>query len=63
MKRILSFFDQLEKAPTQGVEPTFHLLELTNIFREDSPREAATEGVLANVPEMKGRYVKAPKMG
>ncbi|MBS7609444.1 Asp-tRNA(Asn)/Glu-tRNA(Gln) amidotransferase subunit GatC [Candidatus Bathyarchaeota archaeon] len=63
LSQILQYFRKIDEVDTEGIEPTYHVLDLTNVFRKDEPRTFPAEEVLRNVPEKKGRYVKAPRMG
>jgi len=58
---ILGHFAALEELNTDGVEPTSHPLEMTNVFREDAvapstPREA----ILANAPRADEECFRVP---
>ncbi|MEM3028068.1 MAG: Asp-tRNA(Asn)/Glu-tRNA(Gln) amidotransferase subunit GatC [Candidatus Bathyarchaeia archaeon] len=63
LSQILEYFRKIDEVDTEGVEPTYHVLDLTNVFRKDEPRTFPAEEVLRNVPEKRGGYVKAPRMG
>ena len=52
MADILNYVDQLNRLDTSGVEPTFHVLPITNVFREDvAARHLEREDALANAPD------------
>lgn len=52
MAAILNYVDQLNRLDTTGVEPTFHVLPITNVFREDAPAgHLEREEALANAPD------------
>ena len=58
---ILDYVKQLQRVPTDGVEPLAHPLPLQNVFREDActpslPADAA----LANAPERHGDFYAVP---
>lgn len=60
---ILDYTQQLQEVDVTGVEPTTHVLQLTNVFREDKaapclPREEA----LSIAPEHEGGYFKVPSI-
>jgi len=40
---VLDYFSELDEVDTEGVEPTYHVLALSNVFRED---EVNTKGSL-----------------
>lgn len=60
---VIAYFEKIDEVDTEGVEPTYHVSDLTNVFRPDEPRFCDVEPILRNVPERKGRFVKAPRMG
>ena len=45
LESILDFAKQNDSAATEGVEPTYHVLDLQNVLREDK----AQEGILKNL--------------
>ncbi len=60
---ILSYFHKIDELDLDEVEPTYHVIELSNVFREDEateplPHELAT----LNAPKKKDGYIKAPKI-
>jgi len=60
---VIAYFEKIDEVDTKGVEPTYHVLDLANVFRRDQPGPTDVEPILCNVPEKKGRFVKAPRMG
>lgn len=63
LSEVLDYFHKIDEVNTENVEPTYHVLDLTNIFRRDEPKDSPGDAVLRNVPETRDRYVKAPRMG
>ncbi len=60
---ILDFAGQLNEIDTEGVEPAFHSIPLTNIFREDRLHKSMEiELALANAPEREENYFKIPRI-
>ena len=60
---ILDYMDQLNEAPTDGVEPTSHVLDLVNVFREDRAQQTITvDEALSNAPESAQHYVVVPRI-
>uniref|UniRef100_A0A7C4RPF9 Aspartyl/glutamyl-tRNA(Asn/Gln) amidotransferase subunit C n=1 Tax=Desulfatirhabdium butyrativorans TaxID=340467 RepID=A0A7C4RPF9_9BACT len=52
MADILDYVDQLNRLDTTGIEPTFHVLPITNVFRDDTPAShLEREQALANAPD------------
>ena len=59
---IVSYFNVLDEVE-EDVEPTFHVLPLRNIFREDVPEESLSrDEVLANARHRENGYFKGPKI-
>lgn len=60
---ILSYIDKLNELDTSGVEPTSHVLPLTNVFREDEVRPSLSqEEALANAPDRHDLLFRVPKI-
>ena len=60
---ILDYMAQLNEVPTDGVEPTSHVLDLVNVFREDRVQQTITvEEALRNAPESAHQYVVVPRI-
>jgi len=60
---ILDFARQLDEIDTDGVEPTFHSIPLTNIFREDRVHMSMDrELALSNAPQREENYFKIPRI-
>ena len=63
LDEILAHVQKLKTARTEGVPPTSHVLELTNVFREDRVQPSlAPEAVLANAPSREGPFFKVPRI-
>ncbi len=63
LEQILHLVEKLKAAPTQGVEPTSHVLPLANVYREDQLRPPlSNDAALANAPEKDGPYFKVPRI-
>lgn len=59
---ILDYFEKIDELETE-VEPTYHVLALNNVFREDAASESLNQvESLANAPKEKGGYFKAPRI-
>ncbi|MFQ6003249.1 MAG: Asp-tRNA(Asn)/Glu-tRNA(Gln) amidotransferase subunit GatC [Candidatus Zixiibacteriota bacterium] len=63
LAQIVRYVEKLNELDTDDVEPTFHVLDIKNVLREDkvlsglSPKEA-----LANAPAKKDNYFSVPKV-
>ena len=63
LDEILSYVEKLKTARTEGVPPTSHVLELSNVFREDRVRTPLpTEAALSNAPDREGPFFRVPKI-
>ncbi len=63
LPRILEFFKELDKAPLKDVEPLFHVMELSNVAREDECKPSLPQdAVLALTPSHERGFVKAPRL-
>lgn len=61
---ILGYVEQLGELDTEGVEPTYQVTDLENIWREDEVETAivAREQLLKLAPEAHDYQVKVPKV-
>ena len=60
---ILEYFHQLDEVNTEGVEPTYRIVDLINIFREDAVCESLSqEDCLRNAPRRENGYFKSPRI-
>jgi len=58
---IISFAEQLNELDTENVAPTFHVLDMKNVLREDRPQQGLPqEEVLKNAPEHQDGQFKVP---
>jgi len=61
---ILEYFRKIDQANTENVQPTYHLTDLSNIFREDEVEPSLpVEEALRNTAKKKNGYIEAPRMG
>jgi aspartyl-tRNA(Asn)/glutamyl-tRNA(Gln) amidotransferase subunit C len=60
---MLAYVQQLKTVDVQGVEPTLHALELSNVLRADEPGENfSVETALMNAPEQKNNQIVVPRI-
>jgi aspartyl-tRNA(Asn)/glutamyl-tRNA(Gln) amidotransferase subunit C len=60
---ILEYFQQLDEVDTEGVKPTYRVVDLTNIFREDAACESLTQDqALKNAQRTENGYFKSPRI-
>jgi aspartyl-tRNA(Asn)/glutamyl-tRNA(Gln) amidotransferase subunit C len=63
LSNILTYVEKLNELETKGIEPTSHVLDISNVMRDDVPRDSLTqERALANAPEMAAGHYKVPKI-
>ena len=58
---ILEAFKELDQVDTEGVEPSYHPIELEDALREDKPTKWEWDP-LANVVDKEGRNIRGPKI-
>ena len=60
---ILDYVEMLNELDTKNVEPVFHVVPMTNVFREDEVKEGITrEEALKNAPEKEKGFFKVPRI-
>jgi aspartyl-tRNA(Asn)/glutamyl-tRNA(Gln) amidotransferase subunit C len=66
LNSVLDYFGELDEVDTEGVEPTYHILPMSNVFRDDlesvPTRSLPQEEVLSNAPKKQDGFFKAPRM-
>ena len=63
LDEILAYVKTLQSVPTEGVEPTSHVLPLANVLRADEPRPSLRQDeVVALAPAQQPPFVKVPKV-
>ena len=56
---IIESVSALQEVDTEGVEPTGHAIDVTNVYREDSDRESyGRDEMLSNAPAAQEGYVR-----
>jgi len=60
---IIGFIDKLSQLDTQNTKPTSHILPISNVLREDTPKPSLNpEEALNNAPSKKGKFFSVPKV-
>jgi aspartyl-tRNA(Asn)/glutamyl-tRNA(Gln) amidotransferase subunit C len=60
---IITFAEQLKELDTENVEPTYHVLDMKNVLREDIPQKGLDrEEVLKNAPDQQEGQFKVPSI-
>lgn len=63
LSEVLKFIDKLNELDTEDIEPTAHVLGISNVFREDIIEESfEVEDILANAPYKEDDYFKVPSI-
>lgn len=64
LKNIINYISELDSLDTEGVEPTYQVFEMENVWRDDeiSPQDATREELLALTKEEKDHQIKVPKV-
>ena len=63
LSHIFSYIEKLNELDTSRIEPTSHVLSLSNIFREDRVQASLpVEKVLENAPQRVGPFFQVPKI-
>jgi len=63
LNQILLYMEKLNELDTSEVEPTYHALNLNNVFREDKIKASLpTEKILANAPQANKEMFVVPKV-
>lgn len=61
LNAILNYANKLDELDTSHVEPTSHVLPITNVLRDDVNRPSIPlEKVLLNAPDEEGGQIKVP---
>ena len=60
---VLQYVEKLKELDVVGVEPTAHAVPLSNVLREDEPRESLSqEAALSNAPKSTNGLFVVPKI-
>jgi aspartyl-tRNA(Asn)/glutamyl-tRNA(Gln) amidotransferase subunit C len=63
LNEILNYFKKIDEVDTSNIAPTFHVLDLVNVLREDKVESSlSTEDALKNAPQKEDSFIKAPKI-
>lgn len=64
LENILSYIDQLGTLDTEGIEPTYQVTGLENVWRDDKVSDDAVTGeqLVALAPESQDNQIKVPKV-
>ncbi|MBQ6355443.1 Asp-tRNA(Asn)/Glu-tRNA(Gln) amidotransferase subunit GatC [Candidatus Saccharibacteria bacterium] len=64
LSQIIEYISQLDELDTEGIEPTYQVFEMENVWRDDEikAQEADREALLALAPEAEDNQIKVPKV-
>ena len=64
LQGIINYISQIGELDTSGVEPTYQVFEMDNVWRDDeiTEQDASCEELLALAKETKDNQVKVPKV-
>lgn len=63
LARILDYIKQLAEVETRDIEPTSHILNIKNVFREDKVSQSILgEEIFKSAPKRKGNFFSVPKV-
>lgn len=63
LNSVVDYIEKLEEVDVEGVKPTYHALEVKNVFREDVMKPSfKREAIIANAPDAEGGCFKVPKV-
>lgn len=61
---IVNYISQLDELDTSGIEPTYQVFKMENVWRPDEilPQDANYEQLLALTKEVRNNQIKVPKV-
>lgn len=64
LENIIKYISELDELDVSGVEPTYQVFEMENIWRSDEilPQDADREQLLALTKEERDHQIKVPKV-
>jgi len=63
MERMIQFMEKLNELDVSGIEPTYHVLDFKNVFRQDRVgKSMPLEETLSNAPNVKQVFFSVPKV-
>jgi aspartyl-tRNA(Asn)/glutamyl-tRNA(Gln) amidotransferase subunit C len=64
LENILGYIEQLSELDTAGVEPTYQVTDLTNVWRDDVVDDygVSREALIALAPDAEQSQIKVPKV-
>ncbi len=63
LAKIVEYVEKLNEIDTDNIQPTYHVVDINNVFREDKMAASLPqEEVLKNAPKSKLGYFSVPKV-
>lgn len=64
IKEIVNYISQLDELKTEGIEPTYQVFEMENVWRPDEikSQEADRDALLTLTKEVENYQIKVPKV-
>lgn len=64
LEGIIGYIEQLSELDTSGVEPTYQVTDLANVWRDDviDTYDVTTESLLSLAPSQEASQIKVPKV-
>ena len=63
LDKILEYVEKLSELDTKDVQPTSHVIPMSNVWREDAARPSLPrEEALAYAPDTDGEFCRVPKI-
>ncbi|HJH31499.1 MAG TPA: Asp-tRNA(Asn)/Glu-tRNA(Gln) amidotransferase subunit GatC [Methanosarcinaceae archaeon] len=63
LNSVLDYFGQLDEVDTDNVDPTYHVADVMNVFREDIVADSLSQKeALENTKHKQDGHFKAPKI-
>ncbi len=63
LQGILSYMEKLNELDTKDVEPTSHVVSLSNVMRDDVQKTSISrEDALANAPDHTDKFYRVPRI-
>jgi aspartyl-tRNA(Asn)/glutamyl-tRNA(Gln) amidotransferase subunit C len=63
LNEVLDYFKKINEIDTSNIEPTYHVLNLVNVLREDKVEPSLSkEDALRNASQKEDSFIRAPKI-
>lgn len=62
LDQILSYFKKIDEVNTEGIPPTYHVIDITNVFRKDEVKPFPPDEIIKNAPKTKGKHIKTARI-